>query len=69
VDFFCPECNLGIELDGAPHYQILREDYEAERQRFLEGLGVHLLRFENRRVFENIEGVLEEIRIAIRSLV
>ena len=31
VDFFCTECNLAIELDGVPHYQILREDYEAER--------------------------------------
>ena len=69
VDFFCPECNLAIELDGQPHYQILREDYETERTGFLEGLGVHLVRFENRLVFENLEGVLEEIRGAIRNLV
>src|SRR4249919_1500154 len=69
VDFFCPECNLAIELDGKPHYQILREDYETERTEFLEGLGVHLARFENRLVFENLEGVLEEIRGAIRNLV
>lgn len=69
VDFFCAECNLGIELDGMPHYQILREEYEAERTGFLEGLGVHLVRFENRMVLENIEGVLEEIRGAIRKLV
>ena len=67
VDFFCPECNLAIELDGMPHYQILREEYEAERTGFLEGLGVHLVRFDNRLVFENLEAVLKEIREAIRN--
>ena len=59
VDFFCPECNLAVELDGASHYSILREDYETERRKYLEGLGIRIERFENRLVFENIEGVLE----------
>src|SRR5688572_8935134 len=66
VDFFCAESNLAIELDGQSHYEILREDYEAERTKFLESQGVEILRFENREVFENIEGVLETIRAALR---
>jgi very-short-patch-repair endonuclease len=66
VDFFCSECNLAVELDGASHYSILREDYEAERTEYLEGLGVRIVRFENRLVSENIEGVLEAIRAAVR---
>ena len=69
VDFFCPACNLGIELDGQPHYEILPQDYEAERTAFLEGQGVKLIRFENRELFENLEGVLETIRRAIRASV
>ena len=67
VDFFCPECNLAVELDGASHYSILREDYEAERRKYLEELGIRIERFENRLVFENIEGVLEAIQQAVRE--
>ena len=66
VDFFCVDSNLAIELDGQSHYEILREDYEAERTKFLESQGVEILRFENREVIENIEGVLETIRDALR---
>ena len=66
VDFFCVESNLAIELDGQSHYEILREDYEAERTKFLKSQGVEILRFENREVIENIEGVLETIRNALR---
>jgi very-short-patch-repair endonuclease len=62
VDFFCVECNLAIEVDGAVHHRILREDYETERTECLEGLGISILRFENRAVFRNIEGVVETIR-------
>ena len=42
VDFYCPECRLIIELDGAAHFSILKEEYEAERTRYLEGLGYGL---------------------------
>jgi very-short-patch-repair endonuclease len=67
VDFFCAECDLAIELDGAPHYSLLNEDYEIRRTAFLEGLGVRILRFENRVVYENLEAVLETIREGIRG--
>src|SRR5262249_39591111 len=47
VDFFCVECDLAVELDGAPHFGELGEEYEAERTAFLQGLGIELVRFEN----------------------
>src|SRR6266850_7894882 len=59
VDFFCVECDIAVELDGAPHFRELRAEYEAERTTFLHGLGIELVRFENRMVHENIEAVLE----------
>src|SRR5690348_415260 len=37
VDFYCPECRLIIELDGAAHFSVLKEEYEAERTQYLEG--------------------------------
>jgi very-short-patch-repair endonuclease len=72
VDFFCVECDcvecdLAIELDGAPHFQELKPEYEAQRTEFLEGLGVRILRFENRIVHENIDAVLETIRELLRN--
>ena len=66
VDFFCFECDIAVELDGAPHFRELAAEYEAERTAFLQGQGIEIIRFENRVVFENIEAVLETIREAIR---
>jgi very-short-patch-repair endonuclease len=67
VDFFCLDCGIAIELDGAPHFRELRAKYEAGRTEFLTGLGIEVIRFENRIVHENIEAVLETIREAIRN--
>ena len=67
VDFFCVECDIAIELDGAPHFAELKEDYEAERTLFLEALGVQIIRFENRVLYDNLEAVLGTIKDAIRN--
>ena len=65
VDFFCVDCGIAIELDGAPHFRELRAEYETRRTAFLTGMGIDIIRFENRIVYENIEAVLETIREAI----
>jgi very-short-patch-repair endonuclease len=65
LDFFCPECSLAIELDGAPHHSIFADDYDLRRTQYLASLGIRVIRFENRWVFEDIEGVLGEIRRVI----
>jgi very-short-patch-repair endonuclease len=62
VDFYCPECRLVIELDGARHFSITIDEYEAERTRYLEAEGLKVIRFENRELYENLEGVLETIK-------
>ena len=50
------ECDIAIELDGAPHFsQLGEEEYEAERTRLLEAEGIVILRFENRILYQNIE--------------
>src|SRR5215831_9759913 len=59
VDFYCPECRLIIELDGAPHQTIGVDEYEGERNMYFARLGLRLIRFENRILFRNIEMVLE----------
>jgi len=62
LDFFCPEARLAVELDGEPHFNVIRQELDAKRDRYLEELGIVVLRFENRDVFENLEFVLEAIR-------
>ena len=62
LDFYCPEVRLAVELDGSVHSHPTAGERDLDRTRFLEGLNVRVLRFENRLVFENLEGVLEMIR-------
>ena len=62
VDFFCPECKLAIELDGAPHFEELAMERDAKRTAYLEGEGIHVMRFENRIIYEDLENVLALIR-------
>ena len=67
ADFYCPECRVIVELDGARHtgpLEVLRDD---SRTRFLEKFGIRVIRFENKQVFQNPEGVLDAIRTVIRS--
>jgi very-short-patch-repair endonuclease len=54
---------LVVELDGETHGA--QEDYDAERTRFLGSKGYRMLRFSNRDVRQNIEGVLEAITLAL----
>ena len=65
ADFCSPKLKLIIELDGNPHHAQLEAD--AARTQDLEALGYRVLRFWNSRVMEDLNGVLKEIRIAIRK--
>jgi very-short-patch-repair endonuclease len=66
VDFYCPEARLVIELDGASHFSITRDEYEVGRTRYLEEEGLKVLRFENKELYENLDGVLETIKRALQ---
>jgi very-short-patch-repair endonuclease len=62
LDFYCPSERLGIELDGQPHFHPAAREYDRERDIFLAHYGVLVLRFVNRCVFNNPQGVLKEIQ-------
>ena len=64
ADFACRKpVMLVVELDGDTHGK--QESYDAGRTRFLESKGYRVLRFSNRDVGQNIEGVLETISAAL----
>ena len=67
VDFYCVECSLAVELDGARHFEPGQKEYDAERTAYLESVGVRVLRFENQLLFQNLDSVLEVIREAVRE--
>ena len=57
ADFYCPGSALVVELDGAYH----EPSKDALRDRVLASHGITTLRFPNRLVETNIEGVLSAI--------
>ena len=61
VDFYCADEKLAIELDGAVHNDVLRQEYDDERTLFVQEQGIRVVRFENREVFEALDIVLEAI--------
>jgi very-short-patch-repair endonuclease len=63
VDFVCRKENFVVELDGISHD--IKQEHDRIRTAFLNGKGYGVLRFNNVDVFENIEGVLEMIQLAL----
>lgn len=57
VDFYCAKAKLAIELDGSQHYTQSGKEYDANRTRFLESLGIKVVRIYNRDVNRNFGGV------------
>ena len=52
VDFYCPQLQLAIELDGEPHADLMNIAQDAERDDWLKEQGITVFRYENRWVFE-----------------
>jgi very-short-patch-repair endonuclease len=61
VDFYCPKAKLVIELDGGQHYSFEGKEKDRERDGYMKSIGLRVLRFSDKEVFENIQGVFERI--------
>ena len=61
LDFYAPALKLAIEVDGECHNRPEAQEYDTIRQKTLEGLGIHFLRFTNQQVIHEIEAVLATI--------
>jgi very-short-patch-repair endonuclease len=61
ADFYAPAARLVIELDGAQHSESDRANYDGQRTRDLEQLGLKVVRFDDRQVLLETESVLEAI--------
>lgn len=65
VDFFCHELHLVIEIDGDSHFVKGAAEYDRQRQDYLEGLRLRVVRFTNDDVLQNLEGVLNNLKSQI----
>ena len=63
VDFVCIEHKLIIELDGGRHQQQM--EYDQQRTDWLNSQDYTVLRFWNHDVLQQIEVVLERVRLEI----
>jgi Uncharacterized protein conserved in bacteria len=60
VDFHCPKLNLVIEIDGESHnYKV---EYDTERDKFLQSLGLTVLHFNDLDIKHRLSEVLESIK-------
>jgi len=59
LDFYSPEYKIGIEADGGQHYDDKGIQADEIRTRELSEHGIEILRFSNRDILNNINGVYE----------
>jgi len=67
VDFYCPAVNLIIECDGGQHYTKEGMEVDWARDQALAQLGVNVLRFDNRQILTEIDGVIEKIYCVVEQ--
>ena len=67
VDFYCYNARLIIELDGSQHYTNQGKVHDEARTEILERYGIYVLRFSNKDVDDNFEGVCRMIDIVIND--
>jgi very-short-patch-repair endonuclease len=63
ADFVCIEQRLIIELDGGQHAE--QHEYDTTRDAWLRSEGFTVLRFWNNEVMQEMEAVLEKIRLTL----
>ena len=62
ADFYCHSARVIIELDGSQHYTRHGKSHDAARTEILERYGICVLRFSNRDIDNNFEGVCQMIQ-------
>ena len=67
VDFYCHRARLVVELDGSQHYDPKEMEKDAQRSRYLESLGLKVLRFTNLDVLHRFRGVCETIDMTAKE--
>jgi very-short-patch-repair endonuclease len=68
LDFYAPSIRLVVEVDGDVHDLPEMRRYDARRQAWLAEQGMHVLRFTNGEVIDELSDVLEQIATVAEEL-
>lgn len=68
LDFYCPSLRLAIEVDGATHWGDEAQLRDAARDRWLRRQGVYVLRIAASRIYNDLDGVMDEVLLEIEAL-
>ena len=61
LDFFCHELMLDIEVDGYSHQIIEVFNRDVKKEKVMNNLGIHVLRFSDEQVLKDTENVIRAI--------
>lgn len=59
VDFYCPNCQVVIEIDGSSHDD--KQEYDAKRDEFLESLGLNVIHISAKDVLQELDNVMQSL--------
>jgi very-short-patch-repair endonuclease len=65
VDFYCAKQKLAIEIDGDSHYSETASEYDKKRTERLKSLGVTVVRYTNKEIMENLDGVFIDLETTL----
>ena len=68
VDFFCPALRLVVEVDGDSHFRLKEQEHDKKRDEYLKHVKLHVVRFTNDQIYQDLEEVLRELANKIGSL-
>ena len=68
LDFYCPSVRLALEVDGATHWDQDAQLRDAARDHWLRAQGVTVMRVPAGRIYEDLSGVMDAIRLELQAL-
>ena len=67
VDFYAPGLRLAVEIDGDSHFKGNAPTRDPLRQKFIECLGIRVLRFTNLEVYRQLDDVCQAVMTAAQE--
>jgi very-short-patch-repair endonuclease len=65
IDFYCREASLAIECDGAVHKRNEQWHHDQNRDAYMIGQGLRVIRISNERILNDTENVLIDIALCL----
>ena len=67
LDFYCPKAKLAVELDGSYHRVPEVIENDIVRTEYLNSIGIHVIRFPNRDIWQSFRRVCEQIDFMVQE--